>query len=63
MSRKIPVNNFEWIENTSQPNDDLIKSYNENSDEGYFFEIDVQYIEELKTSEKKENILKKVFLR
>ena len=47
MSRKLPVNNFEWIKNTSQFNEDLIKSYNEESDEGYFFEVDVQYPEKL----------------
>ena len=47
MSRKLPVNNFEWIKNTSQFNEDLIKNYNEESDEGYFFEVDVQYPEKL----------------
>ena len=39
MSQKLPVNNFEWIEDTSQFNEDFIKSYNEESDEGYFLEI------------------------
>ena len=28
-------------------NEDFIKSYNEESDEGYFREIDVQYLEKL----------------
>ena len=28
MSQKLPVNNFEWIKDTSQFNEDLIKSYN-----------------------------------
>ena len=27
MSQKLPVNNFEWIENTSQYNEDFIKGY------------------------------------
>ena len=41
MSQKLPVNNFEWIKDTSQFNEDLwIKNYNEESDEGYFFEVD-----------------------
>ena len=40
-------NNFEWIKDTSQFNEDFIKNYNEESDQGYFFEIDVQYIEKL----------------
>ena len=44
-SRKIPVNKFERIEDTSQFNEDFIKSYNEESDERYFFENDVQYPE------------------
>ena len=40
-------NNFEWIKDTSQFNEDFIKNYNEESDQGYFFEVDVQYIEKL----------------
>ena len=47
MSQKLPVNNFEWIKDTSQFNEDFIKSYNEESDEGYFLEVDVQYPEKL----------------
>ena len=34
MLQKLPVNNFEWIEDTSQFNEDFIKKYNENSNEG-----------------------------
>ena len=45
MSQKFPVNNFEWIKDTSQINEDFIKSYNEESDERYFLEVDVQYLE------------------
>ena len=30
-SQKLPVNNFEWIVDTSQFNEDFIKSYNEQS--------------------------------
>ena len=47
MSQKLPVNNFEWIKDTSQFNEDFIKNYNEESDEGYFLEVDVQYLENL----------------
>ena len=47
MSQKLPVNNFEWIKDTSQFNKDFIKYYNEESDEGYFLEFDVQYLEKL----------------
>ena len=42
MSQKLPVNNFEWIEDK-----EFIKNYNEESDEGYFLEDDVQYLEKL----------------
>ena len=28
----LPVNNFEWIEDTTQLNEDFIKNYNEKSD-------------------------------
>ena len=47
MSKNLPVNKFEWIENTSQFNEDFIKNYTEDSDEGYFLEFDVQYPEKL----------------
>ena len=47
MSQKLPVNKFEWIEDTSKFNKDFIKNYNEESDEGYFLEVDVQYPEKL----------------
>ena len=47
MLQKLPVNNFEWIEDASQFNEDFIKNFNKESDEGYFLEVDVQYPEEL----------------
>ena len=47
MSQKLPVNNFEWIKDTSQFNEDFIKIYNEESDEGYFLEVYVQCLEKL----------------
>ena len=45
--QKLPISNFEWIEDTSQFNEDFIKRYNEESDEGYFLKVDVQYLEKL----------------
>ena len=42
---KLPVNNFEWVEDTSHFYEDFIKNYNEESDKGYFLEVDVQYTE------------------
>ena len=47
MLQKLPVNNFEWIKDTSQFNEDFIKNYNEESDEGYFLEVDVQYLKRI----------------
>ena len=35
MSQKMSVNNFKWVEGISEFNEDLIKSYNDKSDEGY----------------------------
>ena len=45
MSQNLPVNNLEWIKDTSQFNEDFIKNYNKDNDEGYFLKIDVQYLE------------------
>ena len=47
MSQKLSVNNFKWVKETSQFNEDFIKSYNDDSDEGYFLEVDFQYPEKL----------------
>ena len=47
MSQKLPVNGFKWIENTSQFNKDIKKRYTKESDEGYFFEVDVKYFKKL----------------
>ena len=47
MSQKLPVNNLEWIKDTSQFNEHFIKDYNKHNDDGYFLKIDVQYLEKL----------------
>ena len=47
MFQKPPVNDFEWIKDTSQFNKDFIKTYNEERDKGYFLKVDVQYLEKL----------------
>ena len=44
-SQKFPVNNFKQIVETSKFNDNFIRNYNGESDEGYFLEVDVQYTE------------------
>ena len=47
MSQKLLVNKFERIKDISKFNEDFIKNCNEESNERYFFEVDVQYIEKL----------------
>ena len=47
MSRKLPVNEFDWIEDTSKFIEDFIKRYIEESDEGYFLQVHVQNPEKL----------------
>ena len=45
--QKLPVNNLKWIKNIFQFNEDFIENYNEERDEGYFLEVDVQYLKKL----------------
>ena len=47
MSQKLPVNGFKWVKNLSQFNKSFIRNYNENSDIGYFLEVDIDYPEKL----------------
>ena len=47
MSQKLPVNGFEWVENTSQFKKTFVKNYNEDSDGGCLLEANVQYSEKL----------------
>ena len=43
MSQKLLVNGFEWVEKLSKFDERFIKDYDENSDKGYFLEVDVEY--------------------
>ena len=47
MSQKLPVNDFKWVEDISEFNEDFVKSFNDESDEGHFLEVDVQYPEKI----------------
>ena len=51
---KLPVNGFKWVEKSrlSRFNERFIKNYNENSDIGYFLEVDVEYPKKLFSSHK-----------
>ena len=44
---KLPINEFNWVEGTLQFNKDFIKSYNDDSKDKRFLEVDVQYPESL----------------
>ena len=43
MSQKLPVNGFKWVKNTSKIDEKFIKNYDEGSDKGYIFEVEVKY--------------------
>ena len=47
ISQKLLVNNFKWVEETTQFNKDFIKISNEDSNIGYFIKADVYYPEKL----------------
>ena len=38
---------FKWVKNTSQFNEDFMKKYNGESDQGYFLEVGVPCLQEL----------------
>ena len=44
MLRKLPLNKFEWIKDTSQFNEDFIKNYNKEGNERHFPEVDVHIL-------------------
>ena len=47
MSQELPVNDFKWVEVISELDESFINSYNEESHEGYFFEVDIHHQENL----------------
>ena len=47
MSESLPIDGFEWMKDLSKINEDFIKNYNENSDKGYTFKVDVKYTKKL----------------
>ena len=52
MSKKLPINGFKWENDLSRFNENFIKNYNENSDVGYFLEVDIEYPKHLWSSHK-----------
>ena len=47
MSQKLPVNNFKWVNDVTEINEEFIKNYYENSKKGYILEVDVKYPKKL----------------
>ena len=43
MSQELPINDFKRIKKLSKFSKDFIKNYDENSNKGYFPEVDVEY--------------------
>ena len=52
MSQKFPINGFKWVKYLAKFNESFIKKYNQNSDRGYFLEVDVKYPKNLFKSHK-----------
>ena len=42
MPKQLPVDGFEWVEDTSIIGEYFIKNYDENSDVGYIIEADIE---------------------
>ena len=49
MSQKLPINGFKWVKQKklSNLNEDFIKNDDENSNKGYFLEVDIDYPKQL----------------
>ena len=47
MSRKLPENGFEWVKKLSKFDECFTKNYDENSNKGYFLEVDIEYLKNL----------------
>ena len=49
MSQKLPINGFKWVEKSrlSRFNEMFIKNYDQNSDKGHCFEVDIDYPKKL----------------
>ena len=47
VSQPLPVDGFDWVKNFSKIDEDFIKNYDEDSDKGYIFDVDIEYLREL----------------
>ena len=46
MSEKLSVDCFEWVDDKSEMNKNVIKNYDEDSNVGYFIKADIKYPKE-----------------
>ena len=60
MCQTLPINGFKWEDDLSRFNERFIKNYNENSNEGYFLEVDVEYPKKISGRKKLEKVEKLV---
>ena len=47
MCKKLSVSGFKWVDDLSIFTEDFIKNYDEESDIGYLFVVDVEYLKNL----------------
>ena len=52
MSQKLLVDSFKWVKGLSKFDEDFVKKYDENSNTGYFLEVDTEYPKTLFNSHK-----------
>ena len=50
MSQPLPADGFDWVKNLSKTDEGFIKNYDEDSDKGYIFDVDIEYPRELHDS-------------
>ena len=43
MTEKLPVRGFKWVNDISKIDEDFVKDYNKNDNEGYILDVDVDY--------------------
>ena len=48
MCKKLPVDDFKWVDDLSIFTEDFIKNYDQEDDAGYFFVVDVEYPKNLR---------------
>ena len=44
MSEKLPVDDFEWVDDISEIDENFIKNYDEDSNVGYFIKAGIKYL-------------------